>query len=242
MKPRYWLICAILSAALGSVILLASKLTVTHSNQSQQIPVGQLPKPPHSQPEATQQDATAQTVYRRVNPAVVTLYSGGEIGSGSIVRPEGLILTNKHVVQNGIEVDVKTANGKTYAGQVIAIDLRHDLALVQLATRDRFPTVPLARSVNLQPGQTVYAIGSPAGRAGTFTTGRFQKITEHGSLQTSKGLLQPGNSGGPLLNSSGEMIGINKGLLEDNSGLASSVEAAKALIDRYSSPSQPPHQ
>lgn len=240
MKPQYWLLCGVS----GIVILLAPRLTLIHPTRSltqPTLPHQQVSKTPQSSSQAVQQDA-AQDIYRRVNPAVVTLYSAGEIGSGSIIGAEGLILTNKHVVQNGVQVEAKTASGKVYTGQVVAIDLRHDLALVQLATRDRFPTVPLASSANLQPGEPVYAIGSPAGRAGTFTNGHFQKVTEYGSLQTSRGLLQPGNSGGPLLNHRGEMIGINKGLLEDNSGLASSVTAAKALLDRHQAMSLPSHK
>jgi len=95
------------------------------------------------------------------------------------------------------------------------------------------PTVTLANTLQLRPGDRVYAIGNPGGKAGTMTTGSFLRTTEQGSLQLSSGLLSPGNSGGPLLNVDGEVVGINKGVLQDNTGLATSVVAIKELLSRY---------
>jgi S1-C subfamily serine protease len=174
-------------------------------------------------------------ILQQVNPAVVTIYSQREVGSGTLVDPVGLVLTSRHVLQDSRLVRVKTAAGTTYTAQVIDLDLQHDLALLRLEAESvRFPVVTFADRVDLQPGQVVYAIGSPANKPGTLTQGRFTRFTRHGSLQLSPGLLAPGNSGGPLLNPQGEVIGINKGLLEDNSGLASPVEPAKALIAKQS--------
>ncbi len=174
----------------------------------------------------------AADIFRQVNPAVVTIYCGREIGSGSIVTPKGLILTNKHVVWSSNQISVKMADGKTYTAWLKAIDPRYDLALIQIEPTVALPTVPMVDGVKTKPGETVYAIGSPKGKAGTFTTGTFTKTNQHGSLQTSKGLLQPGNSGGPLLNTQGKMIGVNKGLLPDGSGLATSVSAVKTFLER----------
>jgi S1-C subfamily serine protease len=92
--------------------------------------------------------------------------------------------------------------------------------------------------VKVQQGDRVYAIGSPGGNAGTLTRGTFTRITSEGSLQTSVGLLNPGNSGGPLLNQQGVVIGVNKGLLPDKSGLATPIAAAKNLLRRYESVNQ----
>lgn len=176
-------------------------------------------------------------IYQKVNSAVVTVYGARELGSGMIARTDGLVLTNKHVVENSTSPRVKTATGEVYEAEVIDFDLRYDLAIVRLKTKATaptvLPTVTLANTLQLRPGDRVYAIGSPGGKAGTMTTGSFLRTTEQGSLQLSSGLLSPGNSGGPLLNADGEVVGINKGVLQDNTGLATSVVAIKELLSRY---------
>lgn len=201
-----------------------------------------------SPPAVVSSVATPATepVFSHIRSAIVTVYCGNEVGSGSFVNSGGLVLTNKHVVETGNSVQIKTSSGKRYAGEVVMIDLQHDLALVQLHSgfkaeplRDRFSTVQLATRVSVPPGATVYAIGSPGDRAGTLTSGTFTRLTEHGSIQTSPGVLQPGNSGGPLLNAQGEMIGVNKGVLDDNSGLATSVDAVQAMLTRWRSTQSP---
>lgn len=231
MKPQRWLL------SLGSILAVYLALEIgsltqvpAQLNQPKQAPLNAIKTfPVVSEPLSQEQ------VYHIANPAVVTIYCGQEIGSGSLISRDGFVLTNKHVVEASVEVTVKTANGKTYPGQVRAIDLRYDLALVQLNTQDQFPIVRLASAVTVQAGDPVYALGSPAGRSGTLTTGTFSRITPHGSLQTSPGLLQVGNSGGPLLNQHAELIGVNKGVLDDNSGLATSVVAVREFISRHRS-------
>ncbi|MDX2241419.1 MAG: trypsin-like peptidase domain-containing protein [Leptolyngbyaceae cyanobacterium bins.302] len=176
----------------------------------------------------------ADGVYQKVKPAVVTVYGADGLGSGMVLRSQGLILTNKHIVQNSANINIKTADGKTFEGTVVDFDLRYDLALVQLkASTLNLPTVALADAVHLKAGDQVYAIGSPGGKEGTLTTGTFRQMTQHGSLQTSPGLLNPGNSGGPLVSRRGAVIGVNKGLLPDNSGLATPISAVKTLLTRY---------
>lgn len=177
-------------------------------------------------------------VYRVASPAVVTISSGRGSGSGSIVSPEGLVLTNNHVIRNarGGVVSVSTNAGKRYTGQVIATDAANDLALVRLNTSDRFPTVPISNPKNIQVGQRVFAIGSPFGLSGTLTTGILSRIGRNGDLQTDAAL-NPGNSGGPLLNSRGELIGVNKAILSTGGGnigigFATSVVIAKDFIEQ----------
>lgn len=158
-------------------------------------------------------------VYKNSSAAVVTISTGKSNGSGSIVSPEGLVLTNEHVVrgtQTG-QVMVITSNGNRYNGRVIAIDRNNDLALVQLQSSDRLPALRLADNNGIQVGQRVYAIGSPYGLSGTLTTGILSRIGKGGDLQTDAAL-NPGNSGGPLLNSQGELIGVNKSILSPGQG------------------------
>jgi len=176
-------------------------------------------------------------VYRRANPAVVTIRAGFSSGSGSIIDASGLVITNEHVIRSSDgTVSVMIANGKRYTGQVIAIDRRNDLALVRLQTTDRFPTIPLADSSGIAVGQRVFAIGAPFGLSGTLTTGILSRINpNNGDLQTDA-VLNPGNSGGPLLNSRGELIGVNKAIrvspLGANTGIsfATSVLVARQFI------------
>ncbi|MDX2244816.1 MAG: trypsin-like peptidase domain-containing protein [Leptolyngbyaceae cyanobacterium bins.302] len=183
---------------------------------------------------------SANQVYQQVNPAVVTVYAGREIGSGSIVSSNGsgsLVLTNNHVVRGVAQVYVRTADGRRIPGQVIGTDLRQDLALIQLSASELLPTVQIASGSGIQPGQTVIAIGSPYGRPGVMSQGTFSGTRSNGDLQ-SRVVLEPGNSGGPLLNAQGEMIGVNKAILESSRGgntgisISTSGAAARNFIER----------
>lgn len=173
--------------------------------------------------------------------AVVTIYAGSEIGSGSIISPDGMVITNHHVVKQIVSsrgskpIYVKLADGDRFTGKLVKTDTKNDLALVKLNAQQSFPTVPLANLDSVQPGQPVCAIGSPFGRPGVLTQGTLQGTRGNGDLRSNV-LLKPGNSGGPLLNARGELIGVNKSILEDASGrntgisFATSVLAAKNFL------------
>lgn len=175
-------------------------------------------------------------------PAVVTIHAGRAFGSGSIVKPEGLVITNNHVVQpaRGGQIDIKLISGKQYTGQVVATDPVNDLALIKLNTQDRLPTVSIGSPSSLQTGQSVCAIGSPFARPGVLTRGTLTTVRRNGDLQSSL-VLQPGNSGGPLLNQQGEMIGVNKAIWQSRSGtnsgisFATNIAVAKNFIEQGAS-------
>jgi serine protease Do len=177
-------------------------------------------------------------VYRSANPSVVTIKAGRATGSGSIVSSDGLVLTNHHVIRssNG-QVQVTTSAGKQYTGSVVAFDQRNDLALIRLQTSDRLPAIRIAGSSGILVGQRVFALGSPFGQSGTLTTGILNRVSpRNGDLQTDA-TLNPGNSGGPLLNSRGEMIGVNKavfrpGFQSKTFGIATSAIVAQEFIQR----------
>ncbi|MCW6038624.1 trypsin-like peptidase domain-containing protein [Spirulina subsalsa FACHB-351] len=190
-------------------------------------------------PKFNPTEQTRIQVYEKASPAVVTIDTGNGSGSGSIIQEQGLVLTNHHVVSGARQgvVLVITADGQRHRGQVLALDRRNDLALVQIIADRRFPTIPLATSREIRVGQEVYAIGSPFGLAGTFTTGILSRIAPNGDLQTDAAINQ-GNSGGPLLNSQGHLIGVNKAILSTGGGnigigFATSAEAAQGFINQH---------
>lgn len=175
-------------------------------------------EPPVVTSDARVPAAPATTPIRNVcatlKPAVVTVQAGREVGSGSIVAADGLVMTNHHVVRRLTRNDalfVKMQDGRRYPGRVVASDRPNDLALIQLQSASGLPTVPVAATTPPLIGETLCAIGSPFGRAGTITAGQLVRVLANGDLQSDVEL-QPGNSGGPLINARGEMIGVNKGV------------------------------
>jgi serine protease Do len=139
----------------------------------------------------------------------------GGLGSGFIISQDGYILTNAHVVADFDDVTVRMADSKReFKAKVIGVDLRTDVALIKVAEKD-LPTVRLGDSKNLEPGQWVAAIGSPFGFANTITagivsaTGRSLPDETYVPFIQTDVAVNPGNSGGPLLNLKGEVVGIN---------------------------------
>ncbi len=200
--------------------------------------LGLLVLPVQAAPGFNSEEQTNIRVYQEASPAVVTVGSGDRTGAGSFVTAEGLVLTNEHVVRTARRgaVQIKTSQGKTYTGTVIATDVKNDLALIRINTKDRFPTVPLAKTSGIQVGQQVFAIGNPFGLSGTLTTGILSRVAPNGDLQTDAAL-NPGNSGGPLLNSKGELIGVNKAILSTGGGnvgigFATSAPVAQKFIQQ----------
>ena len=209
----------------------------------------------HSPSSPSLRDPRIAQVCAAIKSAVVTVRVGRDVGSGSIVRSHGLVLTNYHVVRRSLDqrVRIQTQVGTSYLGQVIASDRPNDLALIQLDTPESLPTVRLA-TTEPPTGQVVCAIGSPFGAAGTITTGRLVRILANGDLQSDVEL-HPGNSGGPLVNAQGEVIGVNKGVARsrrrsprasldgDAAGsstprrsYATNATIAEAFIQQYSAP------
>lgn len=157
-------------------------------------------------------------VARRASPSVVSVRRDGGLGSGVIVQRDGVIITNAHVVGDASEVEVGLADGRNLPGRVLGRDPTVDVAIVRAQAAD-LPPAPLADSDQLVPGQTAIAIGNPLGLERTVTQGVVSAVNRSprgfgldGLIQTDAAI-SPGNSGGPLLNSNGEVIGINTAVI-----------------------------
>lgn len=186
-------------------------------------------------------------VTRRISPAVVSIYSRGGSGSGVIIRADGVILTNAHVVGNMTQVNVGLATGEERVGRVLGRDPDMDIAVVQIEAPDPLPVAPLGDSDLLQPGQAAIAIGNPAGLERTVTTGVVSAVDRmlpqpgmDEMIQTDAAI-NPGNSGGPLLDSQGRVIGINTVVLQGSRmggpafvglGFAVPINAARNIADQ----------
>jgi S1-C subfamily serine protease len=198
-------------------------------------------------------------VYRKALPSVVNITSTAVAydffnrpvpqqgqGSGFILDKEGHILTNNHVIDNAQRVEVTLADKHQYKATVVGVDKHHDLALLLINAPNLVPAT-LAESTGLVVGQRVYAIGNPFGLSGTMTRGIISAIRSIGvqsgsaiedAIQTDAAV-NPGNSGGPLLNSRGEVIGVTTLIASagaDQSagiGFAIPINTAKAVIDDF---------
>ncbi len=198
-------------------------------------------------------------VYRKALPSVVNITSTAVAfdffnrpvpqqgqGSGFILDKQGHILTNNHVIDNAQRVEVTLSDKHKYKATVVGIDKMHDLALLLINAPNLVPAT-LAESNGLVVGQRVYAIGNPFGLSGTMTRGIISAIRSIGvqsgspiedAIQTDAAV-NPGNSGGPLLNSRGEVIGITTLIASagaDQSagiGFAIPINTAKAVLDDF---------
>jgi serine protease Do len=144
-------------------------------------------------------------------------------GSGFIVSPDGYILTNAHVVQNADEVTVKTTDRREYTAKVVGVDEQTDVAVLKIDA-ENLPTVRLGDPEKLRPGEWVVAIGSPFGFENSVTAGivsATSRAMPGGNytpfIQTDVAV-NPGNSGGPLFNMNGEVVGINSQIYSRTGG------------------------
>jgi len=182
-------------------------------------------------------------VVEKVGPSVVRLDirhgDGRRAGSGSgvIVSPDGLILTNSHVVQGAKRAEATTLDGRTLSARVLGDDPDTDLALLRVDDDVTLPAAKLGDSKHLKAGEIAIAIGNPLGFDASVTAGVVSALGR--SLQAKSGrmiddviqtdaALNPGNSGGPLVSSRGEVIGINTAMIAGAQGICFAVAANTA--------------
>ena len=163
-----------------------------------------------------------QEVYQKVNPSTVTVFASmndgsAMVGTGVIFTSDGYILTNAHVIAGGTECYVVLDTGKNYRASLLGLDEEKDLAVIKIAAKD-LPAAEFGDSDALTVGDTVYAIGNPLGveLRGTLTDGIVSAINRDVdvdgitmTLIQTNAALNSGNSGGPLINVYGQVVGIN---------------------------------
>jgi serine protease Do len=157
------------------------------------------------------------------------------LGSGVIIDPAGVALTNAHVVERATEIEIITLDGSKHRAKVIGIDKKTDLAVLRLDDgKGKFPYIRLGDSDRMQVGDWVIAVGSPFGLQATVTAGIISaKARQIGQgpfddfLQTDAAI-NPGNSGGPLVNMQGEVVGINTAIVAGGSGIGFAIPSNMA--------------
>lgn len=193
----------------------------------------------------SQDEAINVAVYEKINPSIVFIeaFLGDEIstGTGIVVGKNGEILTSAHVVDDGANIEVRTSQGEIYKGDILFKPKNQsDLMLIKIKPKSSLPVIKFGDSSVLRVGQKVLAVGNPFGFSGTLTTGIISRIDyEKNKIQTDAAI-NPGSSGGPIVNADGEVIGISQSIYNpDNNrsnigiGFAIPVNDAKKFLMTY---------
>jgi serine protease DegQ len=146
------------------------------------------------------------------------------IGSGVIVSPQGILLTNNHVIEDAGEIDIRLSDGREVRAEVVGTDPETDLAVLRIRL-DRLPVITLGRSRDLRVGDALLAIGNPFNFGQTVTAGIVSALGRNGlGLSTFEDFIQtdaainPGNSGGALVDAHGHLVGINTAIFSPSGG------------------------
>jgi S1-C subfamily serine protease len=193
---------------------------------------------------------TVVGVVERVSPAVVHVKvdgkrSGGQggprisgSGSGVILSPDGLVLTNNHVIEGAGRIELALGDDRIFTARVLGRDPDTDIAVLRAEINDALPSAELGNSKDVRPGQIAIAIGNPLGFSSTVTAGIVSAVGRTLRAQSGRQItdviqtdaaLNPGNSGGPLVSSAGQVIGINTAMIMGAHGICFSVASNTAL-------------
>jgi Do/DeqQ family serine protease len=242
------------SKNLSIVLLVLLAACSQPSSSSAQASRGALPGPPlpaatarRAPTDSAQVKLSFAPVAKKAMPAVVNISSKrvvrqvdpffemfgmgvprarveGSLGSGVIVRSDGVIVTNNHVVEGGQEITVSLADRREFPAKIVLVDAKADLAVLKIEAKD-LPTLAISAGEDLQVGDLVLAIGNPFGVGETVTNGIISALnrTDVGSGSVSSYIqtdaaINPGNSGGALVDMDGDLIGVNSMILTRSGG------------------------
>ncbi len=217
-NTRYWAMGGVFAALLIGAIAIGLRLGNGDETTTPTLAAGEVNSP--------------ADIAIALGPAVVQidlfggLEAGGGVGSGVIYDTGGLVLTAHHVVAFSDEVQVRTADDRTFTGRVVGRAPERDLAVVALVDADQLIAAPIAEPDSVEVGEPAYALGSPFGFQQSFTAGIISGLDRE--LDTPVGLLtgliqtdapiNPGNSGGPLADAEAKVIGINTAIASTSGG------------------------
>ncbi len=187
-------------------------------------------------------------LFEKSKDAVVKIKTTGGTGSGFVISKNGLVVTNTHVVKNdesqvSAKVKVTLTDGTELAANVLGTSRYQDLALISIPNQSKLNSLKLAKPESIRVGQNVYVIGSPFGIENIFTAGILNKIDKAESVLFHDARINSGNSGGPLIDSRGEVIGVNTAIYARDRqgssvkntaiGVAISVDRVNEMIAAY---------
>ncbi|HEX6983998.1 MAG TPA: trypsin-like peptidase domain-containing protein, partial [Planctomycetaceae bacterium] len=206
--------------------------------------------PPPAEYDLTPEEAVNVAVYEKCNRGVVNITSKGlpgerflfmEVpadgsGSGSIIDKQGHVLTNFHVVENAQQVEVALFDGSTFDAKFVGADPVNDLAVIKIdAPPEKLFPIPIGDSSLLKVGMRVFAIGNPFGLERTMTEGIVSSLNRSLQIRGNRSIkaiiqtdaaVNPGNSGGPLLDSRGQLVGVNTAIATAHAGQSAGVALA----------------
>lgn len=235
----------------GSPVFSAQPVAPAPAPPPATAPQVQPPPGPGGMVRVVPEESVVINVVKQVRPAVVNINTESQVqtmfgvfpqqgaGSGVIVRPDGYILTNNHVVQGATTIKVTLIGGKALTGRIIGRDPLADLAVIKVDSKDALPAARLGNSGALQVGQLAIAIGNPFGLGSTVTTGvvsalnrniELPNLVVENLIQTSAAI-NPGNSGGALVDSSGSVIGVNTAIIPNAQGIGFAIPSDVARVE-----------
>lgn len=168
---------------------------------------------------------SANDIYEKINPAIVSvdtnLGNGVSCGTGCVINKNGTILTSAHILEGGKDITVTMSDGKEYKASLLkTYGEKNDFALLKITVPYDLKTVKLGDSSRVKVGDNVFAIGNPFGFNGTMTQGIISRIDYAKNRLQTDAVINPGSSGGPLLNKKGEIIGINQAIYNPDNNIS----------------------